>query len=105
MRRIFGAQVIAIIRRVFAAVVRKIVPAVVALAAGHIGANNDSISHPQRDSFEVGVLSVSSNRSDRSNVFVALNDREFQFSAAVLRGVALKSVFVCSADAGHLYLD
>jgi len=81
------------------------VPAVVALAAGDVGANDHSISHPQVDSFEVGVLSVSANRSDGSDIFMALNNWKFQFPAAVLRGVTLKRVLVRSANAGHLHFD
>src|SRR5277367_1338668 len=105
MRRISGAQVVAIIRGAFAAIVRKIMPTVVALAARYVRADHHAISLAQRYSIEVRILSVPADGRNRSDVLVPLNDRKFQLAAAVLRGVTLKRVLIRSADAGHRHFD
>ena len=47
-------------------------PAVITLAARHIRANDHAISLAQRYSFEVRVLSIPTNRRDRSDIFMSL---------------------------------
>jgi hypothetical protein len=105
MRRVLSTQVIAIVSGVFAAIIRKIVPAVVTLPAGNIRADYYAIALTQWDSFEVGVGFFPANRGNRADVLVSLNDGEFKRAIAVLRGVALKRVLVGSADSGHFHLD
>ena len=78
--------------------------AVVAFPAANVGADNDAIAHAQRDSLKVSVFAVSSDGRNRTDVLVPLDDRKFQFAAAVLRGVALKGVLVRSANTGQFHL-
>src|SRR5712692_4298519 len=105
MREMLCAQVIAVIRRIFAAVIGEIVPAIVAPPAGYIGPDDHAVSGAQRNAFEIRVFPVSTDRRDGAHIFVSLNDGELQLSVAVLRGVALKGVLVGSADPGHFHLD
>jgi len=105
MRRIFGAEKIAVIESVLAATVGKIVTAVIAVAAGDVGADNDAIADFERDAFEVGVVAVATNGCDSANVFVALDQGEFEFARTVLRGETLIGVFVGAANAGQFHFD
>ena len=76
-------------------------PAVIALAARHIRADDHAIPLAERHALKVRVLSIPTNRRDRSDILMSLNDRKFERAAAVLRGVTLKRVLVRSADPGH----
>lgn len=105
MGRIFGAEIVAVIRGFFAAIVGKIVPAVIALTAGDISADHHAIALAERYAFEVRVLPVAADRRDRAYVFMSLDDGELQRAIAVLCGVTLKRVLIRSADSGHLHFD
>ncbi len=105
MRRIFGAEQIAVIESVLAAAIGKIVAAVVAVAAGDVGADNDAIADFERDAFEVSVVAVAADGRDGADVFVALDQRKFEFARTVLRGETLVSVLIGAANAGQLHFD
>jgi hypothetical protein len=81
------------------------VTAVVALAAANVGADNYAVTDAQRDPLKIGVIAVSSDGRNGANILVALDDREFQLAAAVLRGIALKGVLVRSANTGQFHFD
>src|ERR1700677_2890348 len=102
MRRIFRAQIVAVVRRIFATVVRKVVTAVVALSAANVCTDDYAIPHPQRNSLEVGIVSVSSNGRDGAHVFVSLDDWELEGAASVLRRVTLEGMLVGSANSREL---
>src|SRR6202790_2134889 len=101
MRCVFGAQVIAVVGHFFAAVIREIVTAVITFPACNVGANNDTIAGTQRNALEIGVSSVTANGLNDSDIFMTLNDWKFHAAVAVLRGIALESVFVSAANARH----
>ena len=103
MRRIFGAEVVAVVGHVFAAVIREIVSAVIAFAATYVCTNHNAVANFQRNSLEVRVSPVSAYRRNRSDVLVSLNYREFQLFVSILGGVTLKRVLVRAADAGHFH--
>ncbi len=79
--------------------------AVIALAAAHVGSHHDAVAHLQRNSFEIYVVALASNGRNRADILVPLNDGKFQRTPAVLRRVALKRVFVRSANPGQFHLD
>ena len=105
MGRIFGAEIVAVIGGFFAAIIGKIVPAVIALTAGDISSDHNAIALAQRYTFEVRVFPVAADRRDRADVFMSLDDRELERAIAVLSGVTLKRVFIRSADSGHFHFD
>ena len=84
MRRVGGAEIVAIVGHVLAEVIREIVTAVIAIAAGDVGADYDAISDLERDAFEVAVVAVSADGGYGSNVFVALDNGETDVLAFVV---------------------
>jgi hypothetical protein len=109
MGRIGSAKIVAVVGHVLAEVVREVVAAIIAIAAGDIGADYDAIPDLERDALEVCVAAVSADGSDGTDIFVALNNGETNVLAfacsSVLRGVSLIGVLVGAADAGDLHLD
>ena len=104
MGRIAGTQVVAVVRHILTEVVREIVPAVVAISTGDVGADHDAIADLERDAFKVGVLAVSSDGSHCAHILMTLNDREADLLACVLGGESLVGVFVSATDAGQFHL-
>jgi len=78
---------------------------VLAANAGRGRGMQDQVLGEPEHAFEVGVRFFPTNPRDSADVFVSLNDREFQRAVAVLRGVALKRVFVRPANPGHFHFD
>src|SRR5579862_3250825 len=105
MRRVFRVQTISVILHFLAAVVGKIVAAVIAFSAGDVRSHNYTVARAERDTLEIGIFSVAADRGYCANIFVALNQWELKALIAVLRGVALESVFVGAAYTGHLHFD
>ena len=100
------AQVVPVVRHVLAGEVREVAPAVVALAADDVGADDDAVPDLERLAVEVRVRPPAARRADRrhrADVLVALDDRERDLlrglGAGVLRRVALVRVLVRPADA------
>src|SRR5215469_17703852 len=105
MRRAFCAEQVAVIERVFTAVVWKIVAAVVALAARNVGAHNDAVADAQGNSLKIGECSFPADRRDRPDIFMALDQGKFEFALTILRHESLKSVLVRAANSGHLHFE
>src|SRR5215471_16993161 len=107
MWRIFGADVVAIINGLLAAVVGKIVAAVVTLSTADIRGDNDAISNFQPHAFKIYRTRTSSDGSDRANVLMALNNRERNATgcsiSAILAHIPLVCVFIGPTDAGNLH--
>lgn len=103
--RILRAQEIAVIQRILAATIRKVVAAVVAVAAGNIRADDDAVANVKWNAFEIGVLAIAADGRDRANIFVALDQRKLDLAFAILRGEALEGVLVRAADSRHLHFN
>ena len=76
MRRVLGAQIVAIVSGVLAQVVRKIMAAVVTGATAYVGSDHHTVAHFQGNAFEVGVRSRATDRGDGAYVLVTLNNGE-----------------------------
>src|SRR6202171_2380269 len=104
MRRVPGADVIPIVNRVLATVIREVMPTVITSPATYIRTNNHAVTSLQRDTFEVRISPVAANRRNRPHVFMSLDDWEGHLprraSAPILARVPLVGVFVGPADSG-----
>src|SRR5262249_55068986 len=108
VRRRRRAQVVPVVRHVLAGEVREVAPTVVALAADHVGADDDAVPDLKGLSVEVRVGPATARWPDgrhRADVLVALDYRERdllgRLGARVLRRVALVRVLVRPADPGQ----
>lgn len=79
-------------------------PAVIALAAGDVGTNDNAVANLEGYAFKVVAFAVASDQSDRANVFVPLNKRKWNLPVAILRGESLERVLVRAANTGEFHL-
>src|SRR5215469_10024482 len=103
MRSIFCAEEAAVVESVLATTVRKIVPAIVAIAAGNVSADNYTGHSLKWNALEIDIFTVATDGRDGANIFMALNQRKFEFALAVLSCEPLVGVFVRATDSGELH--